>query len=57
MALCNCSKETAEQRMKCLTVLIEAGANANASNKQRYRLILKKYLRRIYVYNYCVMFL
>lgn len=36
MALCNSIKETTEQRIKCLTTLIEAGANPNASNKQRY---------------------
>lgn len=39
MALCNSTKETTEQRIKCLTVLIEAGANPNASNKLRYFLI------------------
>ncbi|KAF3420241.1 hypothetical protein E2986_09314 [Frieseomelitta varia] len=35
MALCNSIKETTEQRIKCLTVLIEAGADPNASNKLR----------------------
>lgn len=35
MALCNCTKETTEQRIKCLKVLIEAGADPNASNKLR----------------------
>lgn len=36
MALCSSNKETIEQRIKCLTILIEAGANVNASNKQRH---------------------
>lgn len=36
MALCSSNKGTIEQRIKCLTILIEAGANVNASNKQRY---------------------
>ncbi|PBC28458.1 ankyrin repeat, SAM and basic leucine zipper domain-containing protein 1 [Apis cerana] len=35
MALCSSNKGTIEQRIKCLTILIEAGANVNASNKQR----------------------
>ena len=39
MALCNATKETTEQCIKCLTVLIEAGANPNASNKLRYFVI------------------
>lgn len=39
MALCSSNKGTIEQRIKCLTTLIEAGANVNASNKQRYCLI------------------
>lgn len=40
MALCNSIKETTEQRIKCLTTLIEAGANPNASNKQRQTLLM-----------------
>lgn len=40
MALCNSIKETTEQRIKCLTALIEAGANPNANNKQRQTLLM-----------------
>ncbi|XP_054004851.1 ankyrin repeat, SAM and basic leucine zipper domain-containing protein 1-like isoform X1 [Hylaeus anthracinus] len=35
MALCSCTKGTSEKRIKCLSLLIKANANANTSNKQR----------------------
>ncbi|XP_012148378.1 uncharacterized protein LOC100882601 [Megachile rotundata] len=35
MILCNCSQNTMENRITCLTLLIKAGADANASNKQK----------------------
>ncbi|CAK9825320.1 Ankyrin repeat, SAM and basic leucine zipper domain-containing protein 1 [Anthophora retusa] len=35
MALCFSTKNTTEQRIKCLMLLIQAGANVNASSKQR----------------------
>ncbi|XP_076625104.1 uncharacterized protein LOC143343745 [Colletes latitarsis] len=35
MALCNCIEGTTEKRIKCLTLLIKANANANTSSKQR----------------------
>ncbi|OAD62595.1 Ankyrin repeat, SAM and basic leucine zipper domain-containing protein 1, partial [Eufriesea mexicana] len=35
MALCNSLEGTTEQRLKCLKILIKAGANVNATNKRR----------------------
>ncbi|XP_076646441.1 uncharacterized protein LOC143355491 isoform X2 [Halictus rubicundus] len=35
MALCNSTKSTLENRIKCLTLLIKQKANVNATNKQR----------------------
>ncbi|XP_017890971.1 ankyrin repeat, SAM and basic leucine zipper domain-containing protein 1 [Ceratina calcarata] len=35
MALCNCSRGTTEERMKCLTLLIALGADVNTSDKRR----------------------
>ncbi|KOC69689.1 Ankyrin-3 [Habropoda laboriosa] len=35
MALCNSTKNTTEERMKCLILLIQAESNVNTSNNQR----------------------